>query len=209
MQLLDWRRSRIAAHCCLAIHGIRNDEIAFGLSGAGSRFGVSIVFGNWVFKPQDFRCSQKVPRCADFLNSVLELMSALQCCDRGGEPRRFSPENAVNITCVNALAFVGGIGLAAAMHSLNIRPDGDKMAGSKNAAGSLRACISRAYRRSAASLLSIARTVNPPLKGRVKQTQCSLRQTDANDVVPAETTSSVRRYERWGNSVRIRIRTVS
>ena len=34
----------------------------------------------------------------------------------------------VNITCVNALAFVGGIGLAAAMHSLNIPPDGGKMA---------------------------------------------------------------------------------
>ena len=75
--------------------------------------------------------------------------------------------------------------------------------------GSLRTCISRAYCRSAASLLSVARTVNPSFKGRVKQTQCSLRQTDANDVVPAETTSSVRRYECWGNSVPIRIRTVS
>jgi len=75
--------------------------------------------------------------------------------------------------------------------------------------GSLRTCISRAYCRSAASLLSVARTVNPPLKGRVKQTQCSLRQTDANDVVPAETTSSARRYECWGNSGPIQIRTVS
>jgi hypothetical protein len=46
------RRSRIAAHCRFAIHEIRNEEIAFGLSGAGSRFGLRIVSGSWVCKPR-------------------------------------------------------------------------------------------------------------------------------------------------------------
>ena len=91
----------------------------------------------------------------------------------------------MNITCVNALAFVGGVGLAATMHSLNIPPDGGKMAEEQK-------CSWQSTHMHQSSILSEC-GLAPPSVGThwVKQTQY----TDANDGVAAETTSSARRYE--------------
>ena len=93
----------------------------------------------------------------------------------------------MNITCVNALAFVGGIGLAAAMQSLSTPPDGRTTAEEQKCSWQ----STQIHQSSTLSECGLA----PPSVGThwVKQTQY----TDANDGVAAETTGSARRYESW------------
>jgi len=91
----------------------------------------------------------------------------------------------VNITCVNALAFVGGIGLAAAMQSLEYP--------ARWSHNGRRAKMQLAVYADTSVEHTVGVRPRSPLSRThwVKQTQY----TDANDGVAAETTSSARRYE--------------